>query len=97
MDCALQNVGRQNNDSDCGAFVLQVRMPPLFEGLRQVDQWSSIQSGFLFYQVDLCFHQFFLVKEFMGGQKTLANFFDFSKVLPVGRSPDDFFTVATVV
>lgn len=25
----LQNVGRQNNDSDCGAFVLQVGSTPV--------------------------------------------------------------------
>lgn len=26
VDCLFQNVGRQNNDSDCGAFVLQVSL-----------------------------------------------------------------------
>ena len=26
--CVFQNVGRQNNDSDCGAFVLQVGVLP---------------------------------------------------------------------
>lgn len=40
----LQNVGRQNNDSDCGAFVLQVEPPPLFRGLGRVAPARGHQS-----------------------------------------------------
>lgn len=40
----LQNVGRQNNDSDCGAFVLQVEPPPLCRGLGRVASTSGHQS-----------------------------------------------------
>lgn len=41
----LQNVGRQNNDSDCGAFVLQVGSTPLMYLFLQIENIIS----FFFY------------------------------------------------
>lgn len=42
VGCVLQNVGRQNNDSDCGAFVLQVR--PLFRGSGGTQFWLKFKG-----------------------------------------------------
>lgn len=47
----LQNVGRQNNDSDCGAFVLQVRL--LFRG-SDGTQFRLEFKVFLYYDLVFC-------------------------------------------
>lgn len=42
----LQNVGRQNNDSDCGAFVLQVGSTPLMYLFLQIERILGPKSFF---------------------------------------------------